>query len=226
MNGRKRELQLSAQEHEILRAIASSPSSPPPLSSMQRLRFEMLGLIEDRAKGVRLTERGREVAHGPFRAAPRRQPPRISIVGRHATKEAGASATSDRALFRATRRRTLRCRLRILSNVVAYGCRLLSRAGIMFIDNDALSVAAPAPSPGRQSARRSPPTSGGVRAETPFRASKGHERITGRATRTGARLFHCTIERADQAVAVGETGAGIAEIGTSSGGAVPIPIAR
>src|SRR5260370_12924726 len=70
MTGRKRELQLSAQEHEILRAIARSPSPPPPLSSMQRLRFEMLGLIEDRAKGVRLTERGREVALGPFRATP------------------------------------------------------------------------------------------------------------------------------------------------------------
>jgi hypothetical protein len=70
MNGRKRELQLSAQEHEILRAIARSPSPPPPLSSMQRLRFEMLGLIEDRAKGVRLTERGREVALGPLRVTP------------------------------------------------------------------------------------------------------------------------------------------------------------
>ena len=70
MNGRKRELQLSAQEHEILRAIARSPAPSRPLSSMQRLRFEMLGLIEDRAKGVRLTERGREVALGPVRATP------------------------------------------------------------------------------------------------------------------------------------------------------------
>jgi len=71
MNGRRnRELQLSTQEHEILRAIARSPLPPPPLSSMQRLRFEMLGLIEDRAKGVSLTERGREVALGPFRATP------------------------------------------------------------------------------------------------------------------------------------------------------------
>jgi hypothetical protein len=68
MNGRKRELQLSVQEHEILRAIARSPSPTRPLSSMQRLRFEMLGLIEDRAKGVRLTDRGREVALGPLRA--------------------------------------------------------------------------------------------------------------------------------------------------------------
>jgi hypothetical protein len=70
MNGRKREPQLSTQEHEILRAVARSPSTAPPLSSMQRLRFEMLGLIEDRAKGVCLTERGREVALGPFRVTP------------------------------------------------------------------------------------------------------------------------------------------------------------
>ena len=70
MNGRKRELQLSAQEHEILRAIAASSSPIQPLSSMQRLRFEMLGLIEDRAKGVRLTERGREAAQAPIRTAP------------------------------------------------------------------------------------------------------------------------------------------------------------
>ena len=73
MNGRKRELQLSAQEHEVLRAIAKSPSPPLPLSSMQRLRFEMLGLIEDRAKGVRLTERGLEVAQGPVPSSPRPQ---------------------------------------------------------------------------------------------------------------------------------------------------------
>ena len=70
MNGRKRELQLSAQEYEILRAIATSSAPTPPLSSMQRLRFEMLGLIEDRAKGVRLTERGRELAQAPIRVAP------------------------------------------------------------------------------------------------------------------------------------------------------------
>ena len=63
-------MQLSVPEHEILRAIARAPSSPPPLSSMQRLRFEMLGLIEDRAKGVRLTERGREVAQAPVPATP------------------------------------------------------------------------------------------------------------------------------------------------------------
>jgi hypothetical protein len=85
MNGRKRELQLSAQEHEILRAVASAPSSPPPISSMQRLRFEMLGLIEDRAKGVRLTERGREVAHGPFRATP--PPPAAEDMHRRASRD-------------------------------------------------------------------------------------------------------------------------------------------
>jgi hypothetical protein len=85
MNGRKRELQLSAQEHEILRAVASAPSSPPPISSMQRLRFEMLGLIEDRAKGVRLTERGREVAHGPFRATP--PPPASEDMHRRASRD-------------------------------------------------------------------------------------------------------------------------------------------
>jgi len=85
MTGRKRELQLSAQEHEILRAIAKSPSPPPPLSSMQRLRFEMLGLIEDRAKGVRLTERGREVALGPLRAtAP---PPAAGEIHRRASRD-------------------------------------------------------------------------------------------------------------------------------------------
>ena len=55
---------LGAQEHEILRAIARSATATAavPLSSTQRLRFEMLGLIEDRADGVRLTERGRAIA--------------------------------------------------------------------------------------------------------------------------------------------------------------------
>jgi hypothetical protein len=85
MNGRKRELQLSAQEHEILRVIARSPATPPPLSSMQRLRFEMLGLIEDRAKGVRLTERGREVALGPSRATP--APPAAEEIHRRASRD-------------------------------------------------------------------------------------------------------------------------------------------
>jgi hypothetical protein len=85
MNGRKRVLQLSAQEHEILRAIARAPSPPPPLSSMQRLRFEMLGLIEDRAKGVRLTERGREVALGPFRATP--PAPAVEEIHRRASRD-------------------------------------------------------------------------------------------------------------------------------------------
>jgi hypothetical protein len=59
---------LGAQEHEILRAIARTATSSPlavPLSSTQRLRFEMLGLIEDRADGIRLTERGRAIAAAP-----------------------------------------------------------------------------------------------------------------------------------------------------------------
>jgi hypothetical protein len=58
---------LGAQEHAILRAIArtASAGSPVELSSTQRLRFEMLGLIEDRADGVRLTERGRKAAAAP-----------------------------------------------------------------------------------------------------------------------------------------------------------------
>ena len=62
---RKYTVQLGAQEYEVLRAIAKSPSFP--LSSTQRLRFEMLGLIEDRANGIWLTEndltvRGAEAA--------------------------------------------------------------------------------------------------------------------------------------------------------------------
>ena len=60
---RKHTVQLGAQEHEVLRAIAKSPSFP--LSSTQRLRFEMLGLIEDRADGIWLTERGRRLARAP-----------------------------------------------------------------------------------------------------------------------------------------------------------------
>jgi len=58
---------LGTQEHEILRAIARAATSAPavPLSSTQRLRFEMLGLIEDRADGIRLTERGRAIAAAP-----------------------------------------------------------------------------------------------------------------------------------------------------------------
>jgi hypothetical protein len=60
---RKHTVQLGAQEHEVLRAIAKSPSFP--LSSTQRLRFEMLGLIEDRADGIWLTEGGRRLARAP-----------------------------------------------------------------------------------------------------------------------------------------------------------------
>jgi hypothetical protein len=63
---------LGTQEHEILRAIArmaTSSGSSVPLSSTQRLRFEMLGLIEDRADGIRLTERGRAIAAAPAELA-------------------------------------------------------------------------------------------------------------------------------------------------------------
>lgn len=59
---------LGTQEHEILRAIARTTTTSAravPLSSTQRLRFEMLGLIEDRADGIRLTERGRAIAAEP-----------------------------------------------------------------------------------------------------------------------------------------------------------------
>ena len=58
---------LGTQEHEILRAIARTATTAlaVPLSSTQRLRFEMLGLIEDRADGIRLTERGRALAAAP-----------------------------------------------------------------------------------------------------------------------------------------------------------------
>lgn len=61
---------LGTQEYEILRAMAKMATAPVPLSSTQRLRFEMLGLIEDRADGVRLTERGRAVAAAPSEAPP------------------------------------------------------------------------------------------------------------------------------------------------------------
>jgi hypothetical protein len=61
---------LGAQEHAILRAIAKTASAPAELSSTQRLRFEMLGLIEDRADGVRLTALGRAAAAAPVEAVP------------------------------------------------------------------------------------------------------------------------------------------------------------
>lgn len=53
---------LGAQEHELLRRIALGGRGASPLSSTQRLRFELLGLIEDRADGVRLTARGKTLA--------------------------------------------------------------------------------------------------------------------------------------------------------------------
>jgi hypothetical protein len=67
-----KQIPLGAQEHELLRAIARSAPAPAriALSSTQRLRFELLGLIEDRADGVRLTERGRALAASPAEAAP------------------------------------------------------------------------------------------------------------------------------------------------------------
>ncbi|WP_422000854.1 hypothetical protein [Reyranella sp.] len=61
---------LGAQEYEILRAIARGEGGATPasrLTSTQRLRFEMLGLIEDRADGVRLTARGKSMAATPER---------------------------------------------------------------------------------------------------------------------------------------------------------------
>jgi hypothetical protein len=64
---------LGTQEHEILRAIARTATTAAravPLSSTQRLRFEMLGLIEDRADGIRLTERGRAIATAPSETPP------------------------------------------------------------------------------------------------------------------------------------------------------------
>jgi hypothetical protein len=72
-------LPLGAQEYEILRAMARTATmsaSAVPLSSTQRLRFEMLGLIEDRADGVRLTERGRAAAAAP-KAGPKEAPPSV-----------------------------------------------------------------------------------------------------------------------------------------------------
>ena len=66
-----KQLPLGTQEYEILRAMARTASTSPstvPLSSTQRLRFELLGLIEDRADGVRLTDRGRAAAATPSEA--------------------------------------------------------------------------------------------------------------------------------------------------------------
>jgi hypothetical protein len=68
-----KQLPLGTQEYEILRTIARTATASAgavTLSSTQRLRFEMLGLIEDRADGIRLTARGREVAAEPAEAPP------------------------------------------------------------------------------------------------------------------------------------------------------------
>lgn len=56
---------LGAQEHALLRAIARGERLPGTLSSTQRLRFELLGLIEDRADGLRLTARGKALGSAP-----------------------------------------------------------------------------------------------------------------------------------------------------------------
>jgi hypothetical protein len=65
---KRKNVQLSTQEHELLRALARSPSFP--LSSTQRLRFEMFGLIEDRAEGVSFTEQGYRLALQPVPSPP------------------------------------------------------------------------------------------------------------------------------------------------------------
>lgn len=54
---------LGAQEHALLRRIAQGGRGAAILSSTQRLRFELLGLIEDRADGLRLTARGKALAN-------------------------------------------------------------------------------------------------------------------------------------------------------------------
>lgn len=72
MSSKNVAIALGAQEYEILRAIArgtGETTSASRLTSMQRLRFEMLGLIEDRADGVRLTARGKSMAATPERPA-------------------------------------------------------------------------------------------------------------------------------------------------------------
>ena len=59
---------LGRQEQENLRdsaRAAATTAGRVPLSWTQRLRFEMLGRIEDRADGIRLTERGRAMAAAP-----------------------------------------------------------------------------------------------------------------------------------------------------------------
>ena len=70
---------------------------PVRLSSTQRLRFEMLGLIEDRADGVCLTERGRALAAEPVDVPP--PPP-------------GSNADADRDAPRDSRGRRLGLRRR------------------------------------------------------------------------------------------------------------------
>jgi hypothetical protein len=80
---KKHVVQLGAQEHQLLRAIAKAPTSP--LSSTQRLRFELLGLIEDRANGVCLTDHGRRLAQKPAPAQP--SPQRVEDIHRNASRD-------------------------------------------------------------------------------------------------------------------------------------------
>jgi hypothetical protein len=80
---RKHVVQLGAQEHEILRTIAKK--STARLSSTQRLRFELLGLIEDRANGVSLTDRGRRLALQPVPAQP--PPQKMQDIHRGAPRD-------------------------------------------------------------------------------------------------------------------------------------------
>ena len=97
---KSKHLHLAPQEHELLHALAKAPSMrklPVRLSSTQRLRFEMLGLIEDRADGVCLTERGRALAAEPVDVPP--PPP-------------GSNADADRDAPRDSRGRRLGLRRR------------------------------------------------------------------------------------------------------------------
>jgi len=80
---RKHVVQLGTQEHEILRAVAKTPTTP--LSSTQRLRFELLGLIEDRANGVCLTDQGRRLALQPPPAHP--PPQKMQDIHRSAPRD-------------------------------------------------------------------------------------------------------------------------------------------
>ena len=53
-------MRLGWNEIELLKALARDDS--PPVSSSQRLRLELLGLVVDSAQGLRLTPAGRYAA--------------------------------------------------------------------------------------------------------------------------------------------------------------------